>query len=212
MRYRIAKTPTITAPHNATTWNRLSSKLGGGGADFDELVRWCEGHDHRAGGAGFVRYCIKMRWLVESDTSSNPIPIERDTSRIAPAASHQSPRRHRIGIYLAYPTTSQLKHIDRNLKTRVNHFHTKVGKTSSSFKVRQAQYEKVFDKEVKFEPLAEVPPELIAEVEQEILSRLAVRYSRVGYAREWFDTDDRETVASIVRDAVADALARIPLR
>lgn len=208
MRYRIAKTPNITVPHNAATWSRLSSKLGDASAEFDALVRWCEGHDHPSGGAGFVKYCIKNGWLVEAGAFSNPIPTKQDRPHIARAAIRPSARRHRIGIYLAYPTTPQLKRIDRNLKTHVNHSHTKVGKTSASFKAHQAYYEKVFDRDIKFEPLAEVPQERMAEVEQEVLSRLGARYSRVGQAREWFDTNDRETVASIVRDAVADVLAR----
>ena len=206
--YRIAKTPNLTAPHNAATWNRLSSKLGDSSAEFDDLVRWCESHDHPGGGAGFVRYCIKNGWLVKSNASSDPIPARSDRSLVERSATLRSARRHRIGVYLAYPTSSQLKRIDRNLQTRVNHSHTKVGKTSSSFQVRRAYYEKVFGGEVRFEPLAEVPPERMAEVEREVLHRLSLRYSRVGHAREWFSTDDREAIASIVRDAVAEVLAR----
>ena len=123
-------------------------------------------------------------------------------------ATRKSAKGHPIGVYLAYPTTSQLKRIDRNLKTHVNRCHTKVGKTSSSFKTRQAYYDKVFGGQIRFEPLVEVPRERMVEVEQNVLHKMGLRYSRVGHAREWFDTDDRETVASIVRDAVAKVLAR----
>lgn len=123
-------------------------------------------------------------------------------------ATRKPAKYHRIGIYLAYPTTTQMKRIDRNLKTRVNDCHTKVGKTSSSFKGREAYYKKVFDGEVRFEALAEVPRERMREVERNVLDKMSLRYARVGRAREWFNTDDRETVASIVRAAVVEVLAR----
>ncbi|MCP4005686.1 MAG: hypothetical protein GY725_15965 [bacterium] len=66
MRYRLGRTPKLTAPRNEKTWRRIEEKLTATReAEFDELVRWCTGHDHPRGGKGFVKYCIEKGWLTE---------------------------------------------------------------------------------------------------------------------------------------------------
>jgi len=64
MRYKISKTPRMTANHNICTWQKLEENLNiVGAAEFEQLVVWCRDHDHDSGGRGFVIYCIKNKWL-----------------------------------------------------------------------------------------------------------------------------------------------------
>lgn len=105
---------------------------------------------------------------------------------------------------MAYPTTDILKPIYRGLKTKVNSSHTKVGITTDSFKKRGSEYSKTFDGEVKFLPLADIQPELLADLERKILSALCARFSKVGSAREWFDTNDHDSVSEIVLRVVSE--------
>lgn len=106
------------------------------------------------------------------------------------------------GVYMAFPTTSVLKPIYRKLKTQVNDRHTKVGITIDSFAVREREYKKTFGGEVEFVPLAEVPAQLLAAIESKVLEELCARFQRVGHAREWFSTTEREVVAEIVLSVV----------
>lgn len=64
MRYRIGKRPNTRAAQNVETWTRLEAKLGTGSASESDILRWCAGHDHAEGAAGFLRYCKKNGWLV----------------------------------------------------------------------------------------------------------------------------------------------------
>ena len=107
------------------------------------------------------------------------------------------------GIYIAYPTTAELKPIYRGLKTKVNHSHTKVGITVKSFQSRGREYHSTFGGEVEFTPIAEVPADKLLGMEKIILIRLREKYRTVGNATEWFDTDDREAVIAIVMSALA---------
>ncbi len=112
-----------------------------------------------------------------------------------------------VGVYLAYPTSETLKPIYRKLKTLVNSSHTKVGITTQSFAAREREYQRTFNREVVFVRLAEVPAERLVEIEGAILSALQSRFSRVGRAREWFDTTDRESI----RAEVSAVIARLAL-
>lgn len=102
------------------------------------------------------------------------------------------------GLYLAYPTSPELKPIYRGLKTYVNDRHTKVGKTRDGFGPRGREYARTFSGEVRFIPLVRVSPEKLDQLEGAVLQALMARFSRVGRAREWFETADREAVAEIV--------------
>ena len=102
------------------------------------------------------------------------------------------------GFYIAYPTTTELKPIYRGLKTMVNNRHTKVGVTVKSFLSREREYLGTFGGEVEFVPIAEVPASQLELLEQIILDKVCEKYRKVGNAREWFDTDDRESIVAIV--------------
>jgi hypothetical protein len=110
-------------------------------------------------------------------------------------------------VYIAYPTTSVLKPIYRKLKTHVNDEHTKVGITTDSFAAREREYRNTFQGEIVFVPLAEAPASRLTEIEKLLLGELCVRYERVGRAREWFNTRDREEISKIVLAIVGGAMS-----
>lgn len=66
------------------------------------------------------------------------------------------PAADRRGIYIAYPTTAELKSIfkPKNYKTKVNWGHTKIGIAKDSFERRSKGYFSNFDDEVVFTPVA----------------------------------------------------------
>lgn len=107
---------------------------------------------------------------------------------------------------MAYPTTSVLKPIYRKLKTQVNDQHTKVGITTDSFAIREREYKNTFQGEVVFVPLAEAPATRLAEIENLLLVELKSRYQRVGQAREWFNTTDRDEISKIALAVVTGVL------
>ena len=111
-----------------------------------------------------------------------------------------------VGVYLAYPTSEVLKPIYRKLKTQVNSAHTKVGITTQSFALREREYKNTFQREVVFMRVAEVPVSRIPEVETAILLELGSKYRRVGRAREWFKSSDREAIQAAVVSIVARVL------
>jgi len=108
----------------------------------------------------------------------------------------------KIGIYIAYPTTSELKPIDKGLKTEVNDNHTKVGKCENSFLGREKNYLKTFHNEVEFHPVVILKKIEEVKIEKELIKVLKEKYKRVGFAQEWFDTDDHESVKKIIVDVV----------
>lgn len=114
-----------------------------------------------------------------------------------------------IGVYIAYPTTSVLKPIYRKLKTHVNDEHTKVGITTDSFAAREREYRNTFQGEIVFVPLAEVPASRLMEIEKLLLGELCVRYERVGSAREWFNTREREEISKIVLEIVGRTMSNV---
>jgi hypothetical protein len=128
-----------------------------------------------------------------SRCGNDPVPPTRPSSTIAATAT---------GIYMVFPTSEALRPIYRGYKTHVNHRHTKVGIASTSFAARQRSYAGTFGPEVEFVPLVAVARHRLRSVEQQILESLSRRFRRVGDAREWFDTCDRELIASLVLDAV----------
>jgi hypothetical protein len=111
-----------------------------------------------------------------------------------------------IGIYMAYPTSPAPKPIYRRLKTVVNDQHTKVGKTRDAFEKRAREYRNTFNREVEFVPLVEVALDYLDAVEAAVLLEIGRRYSRVGRAAEWFDTADRQAIAELVRQVVAQVV------
>ena len=108
------------------------------------------------------------------------------------------------GVYIAFPTSETMKPIYRGSKTKVNSRHTKVGITTDSFATRGSGYAKTFDGEVTFTRLAAVPANRLKALEDRILATVARRFHRVGSAREWFDTDDREAITEIVLGVIHD--------
>ncbi len=104
------------------------------------------------------------------------------------------------GIYIAYPTSSVMKSIYRqkNYITKVNHLHTKIGIARDSFAARRMGYVRNFDGEVKFLPIVHIEGGHLKEAEKAVIAAIRAKYNRVGKAREWFDTSDRERVKEIV--------------
>jgi hypothetical protein len=110
--------------------------------------------------------------------------------------------KEKIGIYIAYPTSSEFKPIYYKFKTKVNNNHTKVGKCENGFLGREKNYQKTFDNEVEFHPIVILNTKEDVQIEKELIQVLKERYKRVGFAREWFDTDDHESVIKIIVDVV----------
>ena len=102
------------------------------------------------------------------------------------------------GIYIAYPTTDVLKLTYPGHRTYVNHKHTKVGMAKRSFRARAADYKQVFQGEIEFVPVALVHREFLSTMETYVLAELLTRYKTVGYTQEWFDTDDRRSIVSLL--------------
>jgi len=114
---------------------------------------------------------------------------------------------NRTGVYIAYPTSPILKSIYRpkNYKTKVNDQHTKVGIASDSFRSRKSSYLGNFDNEVKFIPVVFVDREFLDAVEKLIITVLWSNFSRVGRAREWFCTSDRQRISDIIAKTLVDS-------
>ena len=102
------------------------------------------------------------------------------------------------GVYIAYPTSFQLKPIYRGYKTMVNSEHTKIGIAQRSFESREYGYMAAFQSEVNFFPILELPVTQLAEFEAQLIAQLRGKYSRSGAAREWFHTTERQTIAELV--------------
>jgi len=65
-KYRIAKTPKLTAQRNIDSWQKIKKHMGSHrSASFHALAMVCSWHDHQNGGDGFVKYCIDSGWLKE---------------------------------------------------------------------------------------------------------------------------------------------------
>jgi hypothetical protein len=102
------------------------------------------------------------------------------------------------GVYVAYPTSLDLKPVYRGYKTRVNSEDTKVGISRRSFSSREQQYIQTFQSQVAFFPILELPVAELPGFEKQLLGLLRRNYSRSGPAREWFRTVDRQGLAELV--------------
>lgn len=111
------------------------------------------------------------------------------------------------GIYIAYPTTEKMKSIYRpkNYKTLVNNQHTKVGIAKDSFTSRSKGYYSNFDNEVVFTPLIIIEEEHLKVIENIILNEIAKEYKKVGRAREWFNTTNRERIIDIISNTMINS-------
>lgn len=103
---------------------------------------------------------------------------------------------HETGLYIAYPTTSVLKVTYPGHRTQVNQQHTKIGMAKRSFQARRLEYNRTFTGEVQFIPLAVVNRNCLSAIEAHVLAALQANYKTVGFAKEWFDTDDRHSLVS----------------
>ena len=109
------------------------------------------------------------------------------------------------GIYLAYPRTEAFR-VDREGQwTLVNCKHTKVGFAAHSFSASSAQSRRDFEGDIKFMPLAEVPAQDLAALEQTVISHMCSRYERVSCAANWFVTQDRQAIISMIYALLSDA-------
>lgn len=109
------------------------------------------------------------------------------------------------GIYIAYPTTDTLKRTYRGHKSFVNSRHTKVGITKKSFGSRHSEYMRTFDSEIKFIPLAAISPEDLPALEAAILAKLRGEFSNVGNTKEWFNTNDRESIVKMIDSVLCES-------
>ena len=91
-----------------------------------------------------------------------------------------------------------------NYKTKVNHSHTKVGIAKDSFNARKKSYLRDFDNEVEFIPVAIIPERNLEQIEKIILEKIKKRYSKVGYATEWFDTDNRDKILQLISQTLTE--------
>jgi len=67
MKYKLGKTPSMTAEHNIISWNKVERRLlEHGAAEFELLVSWTEGHKHATGATGFIKYCIRSGWITKA--------------------------------------------------------------------------------------------------------------------------------------------------
>ena len=107
---------------------------------------------------------------------------------------------NQTGIYIAIPTSAVLKSIYRaqNYKTEVNNEHLKIGITKDSFQSRSKCYYDNFDNEVEFIPLVAINRDVLKEVEAKVLAQIKIEFNRVGRAREWFDTNDKQRIIKIL--------------
>lgn len=80
----------------------------------------------------------------------------------------------------------------------VNDRHTKVGVAKDSFSSRRKGYVGNFDGEVEFVPIAVLPVEQLVQAERCVLDAIRQEFSKVGRAREWFDTRERRRVVEVV--------------
>ncbi len=117
-----------------------------------------------------------------------------------------SPDSNHTGIYLAYPTSQQLKRTYRNHTSLVNDQHTKVGITVKSFRERGSEYMRTFGGEVKFVPLVSMSPHKLAAIEKVLLAALKSEFLTVGRTKEWFNTADRNRIIEIVESVVKDTV------
>jgi hypothetical protein len=111
----------------------------------------------------------------------------------------------RTGIYLAYPTSPETKSIYRqkSYKTLDNDTHTKVGIAKDSFKAREKGYATNFDNQVEFLPLVLIEDiEKLKTLEKPILKVIEAEHFKIGRAREWFTTNNHQSI----KDMVAQAL------
>ena len=109
------------------------------------------------------------------------------------------------GIYIAYPTSKVLKRTYRGHKSFVNNRSTKVGITKKCFSSRQAEYMRTFDGELRFIPLAAISPHDLPAIENTILAKLRMEFSNVGNTKEWFDTQDRESIVKIIDSVLCES-------
>ena len=109
------------------------------------------------------------------------------------------------GIYLAYPRSEGCMIAKGDVDTLVSRRHTKVGITPESFIASGSNYRRDFDNRVKFIPLVEIPAQRLREVEENVLAALASRYRLVGGTRNWFDTQQRDSIISLIYSQLCTA-------
>ena len=114
---------------------------------------------------------------------------------------------NQTGIYIAYPTTSELKSIYRtkNYKTMVNNQHTKVGIAKDSFNSRSKGYYGNFNNEVKFIQTVIIDIKDLESIEKIILEKIKLEFLIVGRAREWFNTTNRKRITEIIFSTLVDS-------
>ena len=120
---------------------------------------------------------------------------------------------NQTGIYIARPTSAVLKSIYRakNYKTKVNKEHLKIGITKDSFQSRSKCYYDNFDDEVEFIPLVAINRDVLKDVENKVLIQIKEEFKTVGKAREWFNTNDKNRIISILMNTLEEENVKFEL-
>lgn len=109
------------------------------------------------------------------------------------------------GIYIAYSRSETLQVANTSPVALVNCRHTKVGFATDSFLASAENCRKDFGNRLKFIPLLEVSPRDIPGLQKNILALLDRRFSRVGAASNWFDTQDRQAIITLIYSLLSTA-------
>ena len=109
------------------------------------------------------------------------------------------------GIYIAYPRSENVTQVTGGPGSGVNCRYTKVGTTADSFYASGRAYRRAFENQVKFMPLVEIPARHLPYTEEKILAAVAERFPRVGATPNWFDTQDRASIISLIYNLLSPA-------
>ena len=111
----------------------------------------------------------------------------------------------KTGVYIAYPTSSVLKSIykPKNYKTKVNDQHTKIGIAKDCFHSRRKGYLGNFNNEVEFIPIALIDARHLEHAEKLIICAISIEFAKVGRAREWFNTANRQRISEIINSTLS---------
>jgi len=107
---------------------------------------------------------------------------------------------NKVGLYIAYPTSSTLKYVFKvkSYKGMVNEKHTKIGVTTRNFGDRKKQYLHSFDNEVVFKPVAIIPVESICKVDSIVLTEIKKEFNIVPNTRKWIETSNHQKIIEII--------------
>lgn len=89
--------------------------------------------------------------------------------------------------------------------------HTKIGYAGKGFAERAQQYRSMFNNQLEFWPIIELPTYQLRGMELLVMDAMYERYEGVMRRRsgEWFVTSDRQAVKALVIEVVTDRLVEL---